>query len=115
MEALWAFTGNEGILEEPGGDTGSGLAMPDGNTLQVTATPEPAVGFVGVKCVIRPHTTQENLSQVYRPQQLGNNGVRIPSFSLATKSLICHLAQEPPRCKDLPPGMQLLHITLSPG
>lgn len=89
--------------------------MADGHTLQVTATPEPAVGFVGVKCVIRPHTKQENLSQAHRSQQLGSNGVRIPSLSLVTKSLMCHLALEPPRCKDSPSGMQLLHTILSPG
>lgn len=84
-------------------------------TLQATATPEPAVGFDGVKCTIRPHITQEDLSQAHRPQQLGSNSVRIPSFSLATNSLTCHLAQELPSHTDLIPGTQLLHTALSPG
>lgn len=61
-----------------------GLTMADGNSLQLTATSEPAVGFVGVKCAIRPHTKQKDLSQVHRPQQLGNSSVRIASGSLAT-------------------------------
>lgn len=84
-------------------------------TLQATATPEPAVGFAGVKSTVRPHTTQEELSQAHRPQQLGNNSVRNPSFSLATNSLTCHLAQGLPSHKDFTPGTQLLHTTLSPG
>lgn len=89
--------------------------MADGHTLQATATPEPAVSFVDVRWVTRPHTNQEDLSQVHRLQQLGSNGVRIPSFSLVNNSFMCYLAQEPPSCKDLTPGTRLFRTILSPG
>lgn len=105
METFMGFTGKWSVLEEPGRDTNLGLAMADGHNLQATARPEPAVSLISVRCAIRPHTKQRatlpvlNLSRVHRPQQLGNNGVKIPSFSLATYSMMCHPAQEPPGCR----------------
>lgn len=42
------------VLEEPGWDTNLGLTMADSKSLHLTATSEPAAGFVGVKCAIRP-------------------------------------------------------------